>query len=305
MKKYLITHTDLDGISPIILLKLANVDFDYKTVEIRDLEEFINSFVKSDLSEYDTIYITDLTLTDEMYEKIITLNKKILVFDHHETHLFANKYPFVTVSVNLHGRQTCGTELFYEYLKEMYKNLDQENIKEYVKYVRELDTFNFASDLPKHLDTIKETIGANDFIKTMVKRLSKDKPFTLTAFEKRFIKLKTQELERYLQKKEKDMQKFIIDGKKCAVCFAETNKSMLGNYISTKYPEYDLVILIDASSRISYRTARDNVSVSDFASNYGGGGHRLASGSKFDNKDRTNIIKSYFKDVKEMEKNEI
>ena len=99
------------------------------------------------------------------------------------------------------------------------------------------------------------------------------------------------------------MQAFIIDGKKCAVCFAETNKSILGNYISTKYPEYDLVILIDASSRISYRTARDDVSVSEFASNYGGGGHRLASGSKFDNEDRTNIIKSYYKDVKEIEKN--
>lgn len=303
MKKFLITHTDLDGISPIILLKLANIDFDYKTVEIRDLEEFIDTFVKSDLSEYDTIYITDLTLTDEMYEKLITLDKKILVFDHHETHLFANKYPFVTVSVNLHGRQTCGAELFYEYLKDIYKDLNKENIQEYVNYVRELDTFNFTSDLPKHLDTIKETIGANDFVKTMVKRLSKDKPFTLTAFEKRFIKLKTQELERYLQKKEKDMQAFIIDGKKCAVCFAETNKSILGNYISTKYPEYDLVILIDASSRISYRTARDDVSVSEFASNYGGGGHRLASGSKFDNEDRTNIIKSYYKDVKEIEKN--
>lgn len=303
MKKFLITHTDLDGISPIILLKLANIDFDYKTVEIRDLEEFIDTFVKSDLSEYDIIYVTDLTLTDEMYEKLITLDKKILVFDHHETHLFANKYPFVTVSVNLHGRQTCGAELFYEYLKDIYKDLNKENIQEYVNYVRELDTFNFTSDLPKHLDTIKETIGANDFVKTMVKRLSKDKPFTLTAFEKRFIKLKTQELERYLQKKEKDMQAFIIDGKKCAVCFAETNKSILGNYISTKYPEYDLVILIDASSRISYRTARDDVSVSEFASNYGGGGHRLASGSKFDNEDRTNIIKSYYKDVKEIEKN--
>ncbi len=303
MKKYLITHIDLDGISPIILLKLAGVDFNYKTTELKDLGDFINTFVESDLSEYDTIYVTDLTLTDEMYEKLIALNKQLLVFDHHQTHLYANKYPFVTVSVDLHGRQTCGTELFYEYLKDIYKDLNKENIKEYVKYVRELDTFNFTSDLPKHLDTIKETIGANDFIKTMVKRLSKDKPFALTTFEKRFIKLKTQELERYLQKKEKDMQAFIIDGKKCAVCFAETNKSILGNYISTKYPEYDLVVLIDASSRISYRTARDDIDLCEFVSTYGGGGHRLASGSKFDNEDRINIIKSYFKDVKEIEKN--
>lgn len=305
MKKYLITHTDLDGISPIILLKLANVDFNYKTTELKDLEDFINTFIESDLSEYDTIYVTDLTLTDEMYEKLIALNKQLLVFDHHQTHLFANKYPFVTVSVDLHGRQTCGTELFYEYLKNKFKNLNKENIQEYVNYVRELDTFNFTSDLPKHLDTIRETIGKDDFIKTMVKRLNKDKPFALTTFEKRFIKLKNQELERYLQKKEKDMQTFIIDGKKCAVCFAETNKSILGNYISTKYPEFDLVILIDASSRISYRTTKEDIDLSEFAATYGGGGHRLASGSKFDNEDRANIIRSYYNDVKEIEKKEI
>ena len=51
MKKFLITHTDLDGISPIILLKLAGVDFNYKTTEIKDLEDFINKFVESELSE--------------------------------------------------------------------------------------------------------------------------------------------------------------------------------------------------------------------------------------------------------------
>ncbi len=72
---------------------------------------------------------------------------------------------------------------------------------------------------------------------------------------------------------------------------------------SKKYDDIDLVILIDASSRISYRTNKENINVADFASNFGGGGHKCASGSKFDNENRINILKDYFGDVKELEEN--
>lgn len=301
MKKLLITHVDLDGISPIILLKLAKVDFEYKTVEIRELNDTINKLMESDLSNFDKIYITDLSLTEEMYEKLISLNKDILVFDHHETHLFANKYKFVTVKVDLFDRQTCGTELFYEYLKEIYPSLNKLNIQTYVDYVREIDTYNFTSDVPKEIDMLYTTYGKVDFIKTIVRRLNKDSAFTLTSFEKRFIKLKNKETLRYIQDKESEMKIYIIDNKKCGVIFAEQNKSIIGNYISQKYSNLDLVILIDASNRISYRTSRDDVSVSQFATNFGGGGHQKASGSAFSNDDRLAILKYYFKDVKELD----
>lgn len=302
MKKLLITHTDLDGISPIILLNLTNEKFEYKTVEIYELETTINDLLVADLSKYDQIYITDLSLTEDMYEKLISLNKNVLIFDHHETHLFANKYNFVTVKVEINGVQTCGTELFYEYLKSKYPDLNKDNIKEYVKNVREIDTFNFTSDMPKHLDMLKEAYGKLDYIKTITRRLKKEKPFSLNSFEKKFVSLKSDEITRYIQKKEKDMKVYSINNKKCGIIFAETNKSVLGNYISEKYPDLDLVILIDASSRISYRTARDDVSVSEFASIYGGGGHQKASGSKFNDEDRKKIIEFYFNDVKELEK---
>lgn len=301
MKKYLITHTDLDGVSPIILLSLTSELFDYKCVDIKDLTSLMEELKTADLSIYDELYFTDLSLTEEMYEVLLSLNKPIKVFDHHETHLFANKYEFVTVKVDLNGRKTCGTELFYEYLKEKYPELNKENIKTYVEYVRELDTFTFTSDIPKQIDMIKESMDRCEFIKSIVRRLKKDKPFTFTAFEKKYIKLRSEELDRYIKKKEKGMQRFLIKGLRCAVVFAETNKSFIGDYISQKYDDIDLVILIDASSRISYRTNKENVNVADFAANFGGGGHRCASGSKFDDQDRSNILKAYFEDVKELD----
>ena len=295
MKDLLITHTDLDGISPIILMNLTGRIFEYKTIEISEIEETFNELFKSDLSVYDNIYITDLTIPPFVYDYVNEHNLNVLVFDHHETHLYAKEFPYTTINVKLNERLTCGTELFYNYLKEKFPTLKKDIIADYVEQVRQIDTFTFTSDLPRHIDSLKETYGKLDFIKSITKRLKKDKlKFELTSFEKRFVKLKSEELLRFMQSKEKKMKVYNINNRKCGVVFSENNKSELGNYLSNNHPELDLIILIDASSRISYRTSRDDVSVSEFASLYGGGGHKKASGSKFDDNNRDEIIKSYF-----------
>ena len=60
MKNLLISHiSDIDGVSPVILLKLVNMDFDYTLKEPHEMEEYIEDLLKTDLSIYKTIYITD------------------------------------------------------------------------------------------------------------------------------------------------------------------------------------------------------------------------------------------------------
>jgi len=303
-KTLLITHTDLDGVSPIILLELAGVKFDYKTVEISDIMDTWNELIENDeLKNYELIYVCDLTLPQAIYDYINENHLNIKVFDHHETHLYANEYDYVDVKVNLHNRQTCATELFYYYLKDIYKDLNKESIKEYVDYVRELDTYSFTSDIPREIDSLKGTYGNKDFIKTIVRRLKKNDTFKFTSFEKRFTKIKKIELQRYLEKKEKYMLTYKIENHDVGVVFAESNKSDLGNYLAVKHPELEFIILIDASSRISYRASRDDVNVSEFASHYNGGGHRKASGSGFSDVDRDKIVRMYFNDVKDLEIN--
>lgn len=303
MKDLLITHVDLDGISPIILMNLTKHPFDYKMIEISEVQETFTELLASDLSIYQNIFITDLTLTQEIYEEITKKDVNILVFDHHETHMFANTYPFVTVKVHENNRPTCGTELFYYYIKEKYPSLNTSLIANYVDLVRQADTWDFTDgNKAKHLVMIMENFGKANFIKSITKRLQKEKKnFELTAFEKRFVKLKQEELERYMEKKERTMMKYNIKGRICGIVFAENNKSELGNYLSVHHPELDLIILIDASSRISYRTAREDISVSEFASFFGGGGHQKASGSKFNEEDRQNIIYNYYKEVTPIE----
>lgn len=303
MKDLLITHTDLDGISPIVLLNLTEKKFEYKSIEINEVEETFNELFEKNLSLYENIYITDLTIPESIYEKLKELNN-VKVFDHHETHLYANAYSFVTVKVKEFGHLTCGTELFYNYLKSLYPKLDTPLIKEYVDLVRQIDTWDFTDlTLAKQLGSLPLIYGKKEFIKLLSKRLKKNKDhFELTAFEKRYLKIKNEDETNFIENKEKQMVTYLIEGRKCSVVFASNcNKSELGNVLSNHHPELDLIIIIDTTKAISYRTSRDDVRVNDFASLFGGGGHQKASGSSFNDNDRDSIVKNYYKNAKRLE----
>lgn len=297
MKDLLITHTDLDGISPIILMNLTNIKFDHKSIEINQIDETFQE-LENEINNYNNIYITDLSLTEYAYS-ILEKHENVFVFDHHETHLWANKYSFVNVILDINGVQTCGTELFYNFLKNKYGELNKEIIKEYVQLVRELDTYNFTSETPKELEELRVSYGKTDFIKLMTKRLKKDKEhFEFTSFEKRLIKLKKNEIEKYIFKKDLKLIKYEINGLQCGIVFAERFKSELGNELNKLHPELDLIIIYDAGAAVSYRTIKDDIKVNEFASIYGGGGHLKASGSRITDETKDLIIKNYFENEK-------
>lgn len=303
MKTLLISHTDLDGISCNLMLDLANVKYDYYNVEIEELENTITKVIESNV-KYDQVYITDLTVKISDYERLRNAGINFLVFDHHQTHLYAANYKEATVKVEDNNRKTCGTELFYNYLKSSYKDLNTPLIASYVELVRQIDTYTMINDDARNLGIILYIYGKKDFLKKMKTRLKKDKnEFTFTDFEKRYLRVHNHEFDMYCELMEKQLLFYEIHGYKCGVIFCgNTDKSELGHRLSRNHPELDLIILIEASKSISYRTEREDIDVSKFAEIFGGGGHVKASGSKFDNEDRENIINYYFKDVKRLEK---
>lgn len=303
MKNLLITHTDLDGISPIILLSLSKEKFEYKAIEIETVDETFNLlFDTKEIFNYDQIYITDLTLTNHVYDLLNNSNLKVLVFDHHVSHLFANEYEYVTVKTELNGQKTCGTELFYLYLLDKYPEVyNRPIIKDYVNLVREKDNYEMTSEKPKEVEMLMTVYGRPTFIKSITRRLKKDKSeLTFTAFEKRYLTVTAEARRRYIYVKELSMKKYLIENKKLGIVFAEKYQDDIGNQLSTKHPELDGIVIINASNGISYRTTREDVDLASFAAIYGGGGHLKASGSSITDAERDAFIKRYFKDAKEL-----
>ena len=122
MKVLIMSHaSDADGITPVILSKLVFDDVDYLLFENAEVENEVGRRINNhDLDKYDIIFITDLVLSQNIYNLIDSnqkLKDKIHVFDHHLGSLFATHYPYTTiVDTNEDGQRESATSIFYKYL---------------------------------------------------------------------------------------------------------------------------------------------------------------------------------------------
>ncbi len=296
MKDLLISHiSDIDGVSPVILLKLTKVEFDYILKEPHEMDEFVEELLKEDLNSYQNIYITDLALSENFYKKIKESGYayKFKIFDHHKTHLFAKDYENVVIDI-----EECGTTLFYNYLSKKYKL--KKIVEDYIKHVKNLDLWLWVekSDfMAKELGNIFDLYGRNTYIEEMYQKLKRGKKFKWNKFENKILKIEKDTVDRYLKKKDKELYKIEYDGYLIGAVFSERYRSELGNYLSSIHPELDLVVMINMSGGLSLRTEKD-IDISILAQKLNGGGHKKACGAPIEEEVKESILKNIFKDCK-------
>lgn len=296
MKDLLISHiSDIDGVSPVILLKLTKIEFDYILKEPHEIDEFVEELLKEDLNSYRNIYITDLALSESFYKKVKESGYayKFKIFDHHKTHLFAKDYENVVIDI-----EECGTTLFYNYLSKKYKF--KKIVEDYIKHVKNLDLWLWVekSDfMAKELGNIFDLYGRNTYIEEMYQKLKRGKKFKWNKFENKVLKIEKDTVDRYLKKKDKELYKIEYDGYLIGAVFSERYRSELGNYLSSIYPELDLVVMINMSGGLSLRTEKD-IDISILAQKLNGGGHKKACGAPIEEEVKESILKNIFKDCK-------
>ena len=296
MKDLLISHiSDIDGVSPVILLKLTKVEFDYILKEPHEMDEFVEELLKEDLNSYQNIYITDLALSENFYKKIKESGYayKFKIFDHHKTHLFAKNYENVVIDI-----EECGTTLFYNYLSKKYKF--KKIVEDYIKHVKNLDLWLWVEKfdfMAKELGNIFDLYGRNTYIEEMYQKLKRGKKFKWNKFENKILKIEKDTVDRYLKKKDKELYKIEYDGYLIGAVFSERYRSELGNYLSIIHPELDLVVMINMSGGLSLRTEKD-IDISILAQKLNGGGHKKACGAPIEEEVKESILKNIFKDCK-------
>lgn len=292
----LITHTDLDGISNVILLKLCNIKFDYILKEVSELGEYLDSLDEKVLKKYDNIYITDLSMNKDIYDKLDKLNvkDKVKIFDHHKTHYINNNYNQI-ININ-----ECGTSIFYNYLKEIY-DFNSNILLEYVNHVKNWDIWtwkeNNDSIAPK-LDKIVNLYGKEIFIKEFTKKLKKNNEFKFNNFEKKYLLLIEENINKYLLRKELEIIKIKYDKYTVGVLYVSKYQNELSEYLLTKKPELDFLMFINLDGGISFRTKKDEIDVSIIAKKINGGGHKMAAGAPINLDIKNNIIKNILGEVK-------
>lgn len=277
-KVLVISHEDdIDGLGGVILGYLAFRDIDYMLIHVKEQTEIVD-FIKN--SNYEKVFITDLGLEDKIADEINELGMNILHFDHHETNVYASKYAFSTVEIQRNGISTCGTELFYLYLKENNLLKDNALIKRFVEDTRAYDNWDWVKNNnveANDLNKLFGIVGIDTYISKMVDKLRNNNKDIFDETDKYLIELNTQEENKLIELSDKSLIIREKDGLKFGIVFGNKFLSIIGNTLCNRHPELDYMLLIDSlEKKVSLRSVR--IDVSKVAESYGGGGHKYAAG---------------------------
>ena len=284
--KLLLSHiADPDGITPIILLKLLNLDFEYELFEANKLSEFILEKLNTVYFEkFEDIFIVDLGINKECADQIENskYKNKFRIFDHHESNNFLNNYEFGRVIEEVDGFKECGTSIFFSYLVNNYENsiLTKESVVTFVELVRENDTWQFTEleEDAYNLSALFSFYGKDTYIDVYTEFLKKNEIFHFNRTELLILKSLNRQMNEYLEEKKDKVIIRKINGYKVGIVFAERYRSNLGNYLAKEYSnEVDFICIINLARHISLRGIKLDKPVNKFAEIYGGGGHPLAS----------------------------
>ena len=289
MKVFLISHiADADGVTPVILSKLAFNDLDYFLLEPSEIDDYMEEKIKTNFfDQYDKVFVTDLCFTDKIGSIIdnMDLKNKIQVLDHHFTNIPMNKYDFVTVIDEENGKKESGTSNYYKYLLEHFPNdlLKKDSTRELVDLVRSSDTWEWKKTNcieARDIATIHANYGNDLFIEKYLNFIKENDTFYYDDTDKMIIEIDRRKIQEYIEAcKDKVIIKS-IKGYRVGIIFAELYRSELGNDLAEYYQDQvDFIMIINMNRSISFRGIKEEFNLGEFAHMLDGYGHKLASGA--------------------------
>ncbi|TYR81730.1 phosphoesterase [Priestia megaterium] len=299
-KVKLISHNDLDGVSPAILARLAFGDenFDYDTVGIGRINDIVTRFIEEENDGEMTLYITDISVNDEVaarLDELVRKGQKIILIDHHvSARPLAEKYEWVHVTPeDQNGKKTAATSLFYTYLLENNLLNRTDMLDEYVELVRLFDTwdwFHEENEKAKRLNHLYYLIPHEEFKDTVYEVLKGsyeggNQEFVFTDKHEILLEAEEKKIEKYIYDKQKQMIKAAVEIASetytVGIVFADTYQSELGNALCLENEEIDFSVMVDMGrQKVGFRAVKDEINLAEIVGNLGGGGHPKASGCK-------------------------
>ena len=174
-------------------------------------------------------------------------------------------------------------------------------LERFAELVRDYDTWRWSElgedgVICKQVNDLLYLYGRDDFIHWCISEIRGEIFPLLSAKDEVVLKIKQDEIDRYIKEKNETMFTSPMGGKVCGFVFADRFVSELGNRLCKMHPEIDFVAMIDIDGcTVSYRTVKEDIDLGkDVASLFGGGGHPKAAGSEFGQSIKLKIIGEIF-----------
>ena len=292
----LVKHKDLDGIGCAVIGKLLGFQWIHYASYNRG-KYYVSDTINKALAcnpGAEWLYLADISLSDVIWDEIKDIVGKthVKLIDHHVTSQDAVSYSdFVEKHINT---DISATKIFYEMFKDSVPALLRYN--DFVEAVSAYDTWHFElSPIARNLQRIYDCIVFQDIRNKFVKfndRLSKitnyivNDPITnvylpswcdssLRTYEKLVCKKVDYAIDHCIS---------YVGDTALVMLISEENIPMfeISWFLEAEHPEVKNVCYVLTSSKdggavFSLRTTYDDIDLSKFAEDYGGGGHAKAA----------------------------
>lgn len=281
---HLITHTDLDGIGPSIVLDAFGVDHNPYYVETRKIDEAVIEKI-AELPDQQLLIITDLSVNEEVAAAITAVNKEpngrnIILIDHHASALYLNDFDWAEVAPEKNNIKMSATTLMFKSLLDAefevspLQRVEDENgevqvirpeytakekatmltrLTHFVENVRLYDTWDWHAlsiQEAADLNTIFYARRRHEFAKDRMNYILNGELFT--DEDQQYLHFSKEELRKLLKKKSKQMiivENYTLLGhdEPINIGVVETDSyfSELGNHLAEKFEqEIDCVFII-------------------------------------------------------------
>ncbi len=138
-KDYVFTDSDLDGVGSLLVLRwLLGKEVPFKTTTHKNFrEDFVNFLSRNKISEFDTIYICDLNVSDH---GDLLNHKNIVVIDHHNGKDNYNEHTKPTLVLD--SDYTSTTKLVLKHLLDTVPNCTSNLNKQKAKLIELVDDYD-------------------------------------------------------------------------------------------------------------------------------------------------------------------
>lgn len=313
----LLTHTDMDGAGPAILLRVLFPDLVVKHCSNAAMDRKIEDTLTDPETgeQYDAVIICDISCSLETAERIDgnMSVKKVVLLDHHVTAMDLNRFDWAVVRPEvLEGSRfekmglahSSGTSLLYNYLEDM--GLDEAfpdagKAEELSFLVAGYDTWDwvkvFMGDLKFYnMQTLFEQYGITEFERVFAEKLINKQPF-IGETEELLLRVARNKKQAYLDAIESLVKTGHVemDGRTYNFTYVQSDLYTGDVYVQLRnlHPESDFYLL-DYGKGVSLRTDKD-INLGALANQLGGGGHPGAAGIRIGTKLRLRILREIFR----------
>lgn len=294
------SHTDLDGVGGIIISKTwaekNKMPYEYHKCSYQQINaEILKALKKYDTEEIGAILISDISVNEEVAEKLDEIHKQgimVILCDHHATAEWLNKYDWAFVAEkDSKGILRCGTYWMAKQFPEIYQKMGV-----FVHAVDAWDCWKWKDSgniWAKNLNSLLSVMGPEDFISYIdclniahmkhPRELFSSKAKTMVKVYDKMVSKSIWHCEKNIwegdfQIEHNGQSKTLHGG----IVFTLQYISDIADSILDNHPDLDFLLLMGIPRSLSFRCREGlDIPMGELAKMFtgNGGGHPLAAGA--------------------------